>query len=361
VEAWRSDNYGIAWFQTGLNGVEDTWVSATGQFVAGVSNPQGGGISYVVYSTDYGRSWAGVNMTTVTGSGTTYRTINGSADGSILVLGSVNSSEGSPSFTGDGLLRIARQGRPSYSLSGVLDVELVHTGIVNLNSGVYTLDWANRIDLTKYNIKYEISINYSYLASQSTNPAFIELGLNSVRGSSIGSGSSFFQRPVVTNWTNTIIQGSPGLSDVFNQTHRHRFYCGYRPPSTWGPDYRNRQYLSGELSMNRRATADPFYAQDATGNSYEILNKFTSDHYILVKNQFTTEHYIYTPDYSVLNDQHQRIHGSSLWNPSAGNQWANNLAIGINNITLYFSDQANQSAYYARPAEIQYRIYRVRK
>jgi hypothetical protein len=113
--------------------------------------------------------------------------------------------------------------------------------------------------------------------------------------------------------------------------------------------------------MNRRATADPGYAQDATGNSYEILNKFTSDHYILAKNQFTTEHYIYTPDFSEVGNQHQRIRGSALWTPSAGSQWANNLAIGINNITLYFSEQGNQSIYYARPAEIQYRIYRVRK
>lgn len=359
VETYRSDNYGVTWFNGGINGVEDIWVSATGQFVAGVSNPQGQGISYVVLSTDYGRFYTGVNMTAATGSTTTYRTINGSADGTILVLGSVNSTEGG--FIGDGLLRIARQGRPSYSISGIQDVELFQTGILNINSGSYILNWATRIDLTQYNIKYEISINYDYLASQNANAAYIELGLNSVRGSSIGSGSSLFQRPVVTNWTNTIIQGTAGYSDAFNQTYRHRFYCGYRPPSTWGPDYRNRQYLSGEISLNRRATADPGYAQDATGNSYEILNKFTSDHYILVKNQYTTEHYIYTPDFSVVNDQHQRIHGSSLWNPSAGSQWANNLAIGINNITLYFSDVGNQSVFYARPAEIQYRIYRVNK
>jgi hypothetical protein len=380
VENRRSDNYGMDWYGGGLNGVEDIWVSGTGQFVAGVSNPQGSGISYFVYSTDYGRSFLSVGNP-ASSVNNTYRTINGSADGSILVLGSVNFTEGG--FAGDGKIRIAREGQQNiqdfqvtgggtiskangiYSLnipSSLASEQLWFRGIANINSGTYSLDWTTRIDLTQYDIRYKIDINYDYLVSQSTNPAFIELGLNSVRGSSIGAGSSMFQRPVVTNWTNTIIQGTPGFSDAFNQTYRHRFYCGYRPPSTWGTDYRNRQYLSGELSMNRRATADPFISPDHSVNSYEILNKFTSDHYILVKNQFNnTEHYIYTPDFSEVNNQHQRIHGSALWNPSAGSQWANNLAIGINNITLYFSDVNNQSVYYARPAEIQYSIYRVNK
>ena len=364
-QAYRSENYGYYWYPAGMNSIADIWVSGTGQFIAGVSVPNSAVIDnqqysrFLAYSVDYGRTIQIYSL----GNTTTFRTINGSADGSVLVVGSVNFSEGSnPSYSGDGLIRIARQGRPSYSISGFQDVELFHTGISNINSGAYSLNWATRIDLTQYNIKYEISINYDYLASQSANPAFIELGLNSVRGSANSTGSSSYQVPVVTNWTNIINNGAFGYADEYNQTYRHRFYCGYRPPSTWGPDYRNRQYLSGELSMNRRAAADTGYSPDYSVNSYEILNKFTSDHYIMVKKASSnTEHYIYSPDIVAAGDQHQRIHGTAIWNAAAGSQWTNNLAIGINNLTLYFSDNNNQSSFYARPAEIQYRIYRVRK
>jgi hypothetical protein len=377
VENRRSDNYGNDWYGGGLNGVEDIWVSATGQFVCGVSNPQGGGTPYLTYSSDYGRTFAGIGNP-ASSVNNTYRTINGSADGSVLVLGSVNFSEGV--FVGDGKIRIAREGQQNiqdfqvtgngtiskangiYSLnipSTLASEQLIYKGLVNINSGVYTLTWPTRIDLTQYKLKYEIFINYSYLASQLPQ-AFIELGLNSVRGSSIGSGSSLFMRPCVTNWTNNITNGTGGINE-YNQSYRHRFYCGYRAASTWGNDYRNRQVLSGEIILNRRASADPGYAQDATGNSYEILNRFTSDHHLLVKNLYTTEHYVWSPDFSTDPDHHQRIHGSALWNPTAGSQWANNLAVGINDITLYFSDVNNQSVYYARPAEIQYSIYRVNK
>jgi hypothetical protein len=102
---YRSDDYGVSWTsQPIINGCEDVWVSATGQFVATISNPQGGGILYLGISTDYGRNFTGINM----GTSTTYRAINGSGDGSVLVLGSVNTTEAG--FPGDGLLRIARSG-----------------------------------------------------------------------------------------------------------------------------------------------------------------------------------------------------------------------------------------------------------
>ena len=377
VEARRSDNYGIDWYGAGINGMEDIWVSATGQFVCGVSNPQDQGRSYFVYTADYGRSWLGL-PNPASSVNNTYRTINGSADGSILVLGSVNFSEGG--FAGDGKIRIAREGQQNiqdlqvtgagtiskangiYSLilpSTIASEQLIFRGRVNTNAGSYILNWTTGIDLIEYDIRYKIDINYDYLASPSLNPALIELGLNQVRGSSVATGSASFH-PVVTNWTNTVNNGSGGVEE-FNSSYRHRFYCGYRPPSTYTADYRNRQYLSGVISLNRRESADPGYAQDATGNSYEILNKFTSDHYLLVKNANNNEHYIYSPGVVDTHFQHQRIHGTALWNASGDNQWANNLATGINNITLYFSDEANQEVFYARPAEILYSIYRVNK
>lgn len=370
-----SDDYGStwAWFSDEqARGATAAFVSPGGNLMITIHDPIYN--SRIRYSTNYGRNWINaINFDTIFTisdnlSGATLRTLASNHDGSLLLMRSNNANVIYRSFEERGKLQLAATSvglsiTPAfgggYILNNTSTSDLIHTGIVNINSGVYTLDWTTRIDLTQYNIKYEIALNYSYLASQAP-AAFIEMGLNGVRGSSISTGNSLYMLPVVTNWTNNIINGTGGIQG-YNQSYRHRFYCGYRAASTWGNDYRNRQILSGELSMNRRATADPFYAQDATGNSYEILNRFTSDHYMAVKNSFTNEHYIWSPDFAYDTDQHQRILGSALWNSAAGSQWANNLAIGINNIVLYFSDVGNQSVYYSRPAEIQYRIYRVRK
>ena len=376
-----SDDYGSSWAWFGdeqARGATAAFVSPGGNLMITAHDPIYN--SRIRYSIDYGRNWSNaINFDTVFTisdnlGGATLRTLASNHDGSVLLMrasaaavyrcieerGRLSTAIGNydlivtPAFGG------------GHTIVSTPTVTLMHTGTVNITDGTYNLGWSNRIDLTQFNIRYEISLNYSYLASQASY-AFIGMGLNSVSSFGVQS-SNAFQMPSVTNWTNTINNGTFGGAEVYDQTYRARFYCGYRPPSTWGPDYRNRQVLTGEISMNRRTTVDPFIVTDYSVNSYEILNKFTSDHHIMVKSPSNnTEHYIYSPNTAATNDQHQRVNGTALWNAAAGGKWTENqgsgnaLSQGINNIALFFQDATTPGTTYPRPAEIQYRIYRVKK
>jgi hypothetical protein len=373
-QVYRSDNYGETW-ATGLGGgQEEVWVSATGQFVAMVSNawawnvaPYNGFI--VSCSFDYGRQGTFDNNYALMGQNT-IRTINGSGDGSVLVLGSVNQTEGG--VAGDGKIRIARSGQINlYDRLFATDIVLWYSGIINVNDGVYNCVWPTtaKIDLTKFNIRYEIDINYNYLPSQATAPSYIQMGLNAVTSTShTPPGTN--KTHSVTNWTNIVNNGaSNGTAEEYNQTYRNRFYCGYRPPSTWTADYRNRQRLSGEISYNRRTTDDPGISPDYSANSREIINRYTSDHILVTRTLASNndEWYVYSNPSPDTNDQHHRIHGTSIWNASAGYLWTANegtevaLSQGINNIALAFQDVTTPTTTYARPAEVIYRIWRVKK
>jgi hypothetical protein len=130
VLVWRSDNYGSSWVQAfGWNSIEEIWISGTGQFVLGVSvpNPYISNNRYLCISVDYGISTTYLSL----GNTTLFRTLNGSADGSVLVLGSANQTEGG--FTGDGKIRIAREGQQN-----IQDFSVVG-GTIAKSSGVYTL------------------------------------------------------------------------------------------------------------------------------------------------------------------------------------------------------------------------------
>ena len=236
--------------------------------------------------------------------------------------------------------------------------------------GTYNLTWptTSKIDLTQFNIRYEIDINFDYLLNQSNNNSYIQLGLNEVTSTS-GAGESGARVHSVTNWTNIIHNGtSMGAADEFNQTYRNRFYCGYRPPSTWNATYRNRLRLSGEISYNRRTTSDPGISPDYSSNSREILNKFNCDHYVINKsNANDTEWYVYSLTGADQIEGHQRIHGTSIWNATGGSLWTANegtntaLSQGVYNIALAFQDLTTTTTTYAREAEVSFRIYRVRK
>jgi hypothetical protein len=180
-----------------MNSIEDIWVSGTGQFMVGVSVPNTGvidGLQYrrfLVYSVDYGRTVQILSLSNTT----TFRTINGSADGSVLVLGSGNISEGSPSYSGDGFIRVARQGQQN-----IQDLT-VTGGTITKSSGTYTLNvpisynWDNNIysgalssavvnfnptlpqplDLNTYS--YEVAIDCYMNANPGT---WVALGFNEV-------------------------------------------------------------------------------------------------------------------------------------------------------------------------------------
>ena len=384
---YRSDDYGTTWAQFNAPGYEDVWVSATGQFVVMVSNawtwnlaPYNGVI--VVYSRDYGRqdTFSIFNL----GQTSTIQNINGSGDGSVLVLGSLSITQSG--FAGDGKIRIARQGQQNiqdlsvvggtivkasgtYTLTN--DVVLWYSATPYFTSqGTYNLTWptTSKIDLTQFNIRYEIDINFDYLLNQSNNNSYIQLGLNEATSTS-GAGESGAKVHSVTNWTNIVNNGtSIGAADEFNQTYRNRFYCGYRPPSTWNTDYRNRLRLSGEISYNRRIASDPGISPDYSSNSREILNKFNCDHSVVTKSDANnTEWYVYSLAGIDQIEGHQRIHGTSIWNASGGNLWTANegtntaLSQGVYNISLAFQDLTTTTTTYARGAEVNIRIYRVRK
>jgi hypothetical protein len=163
--------------------------------------------------------------------------------------------------------------------------------------------------------------------------------------------------------------GGSGTAQEYNQSYRNRFYCGYRPPSTWAADYRNRQRLSGEISYNRRTTADPGISPDYSANSREIINRYTSDHILITRTTAANndEWYVYSNPGPDTPDQHHRIHGTSIWNASAGYLWTANensntaLSQGIYNIALYFQDLTTPISTNFRPAELNYRIWRVKK
>jgi hypothetical protein len=382
--AARSADYGYSFSNLGLNGIEEFWVSATGQFVCAVSNPQtGSGASYLYHSEDYGRVFSGV-ANPASSVSNLYRTIGGNADGSILVLGSPGNDSG---FSGDGKIRITRQAQQNiselalttgggtlekvgglYTLTVEKDYSLHYAGILtadNNNDGAYNLSWANivsPIDLETNNIRYEIFISFNFAQSQIAGGIGFELGLNGVKSTGYAAPAADARwRTAVTNWTNTIVAGgsNPETAQEFNQTFVNRFYCGERRASTWSPSYRNRVHLKGEISMNRRLNVEAGYVlagnTDNSVNSRIIVNQFNCEHFV---DSGINDWYIYAEGGSNNSEQYNRIHGTAIWNARAHDLWANNLASGIQSINILMGTIADPITYMPRGAEVQFRIYR---
>jgi hypothetical protein len=154
---WRNDNYGDAFSWTeiiGFHGAEDIWVSATGQFVAVVSSPLSGGVSYVFYSSDYGRIWTA----TIMGTSTTFRSMNGSADGSILVIGSIAVEEAG--FPGTGFIRIAKQYSPNLIINlSVMAISSIDGYINNGWGPSIVINWD--FNNYEYDIQFDLQIETS--------------------------------------------------------------------------------------------------------------------------------------------------------------------------------------------------------
>jgi hypothetical protein len=378
VAVWRSDNYGSGWVQAvGWNSIEEIWVSGTGQFVLGVSvpNPYLSNNRYLCISVDYGIS---ILQYHALGNTTLFRTLNGSADGSVLVLGSASGEEGG--FQSDGKIRIARQG-----LQNIQDLSVVGGTIAKLG-GVYTLTndvvlWVSSvltrtntsvipltfqaIDLTQFNIQYEFDINWNHAPSGTTIPdCFIEMNLNGISTAAIflpqNQTGAF---PAQTNWTNAITEGNTTTVSDINQSYRQRFFTGYAPLQVQTTTFRNRTRISGELSLSRRITGESGITDNSI-NSRQLLNKFNCDN-SLIQNISTTQWYSYAPANSGSSEwaySHQRIHGTAIWELSAGDFWSAGptpFNAGISNLTLFFSTLAYGVV--NRSAETSCRIYRVRK
>ena len=388
VAAYRSDNYGGSWVLAGMNSIEDIWVSGTGQFMAGVSVPNTSlsNNRYLVYSSDYGQTVQAhpVSNTTL------LRTINGSADGSILVIGSASGEEGG--FQSDGKIRIARQGQQNIQDLSILGGTLSKVG------GIYTIstdelwfsggfeiqtgnpqfkvdfDWlsAGKIDLTQYNIRYEIDCYWSTGTNSYIYPL---LSINDVRNIDVeGTNPNISHDPLsgLTNWTNNINNGTYGGSEVYTQTYNNRFFAGYFPGSSTNGNagannlQRQRSLIKGTLSVHRRPTGQTGIV-DAAQNTRDIFNVFTCDNY--TTRFYSGMSYLMNSnaqqgiDYGV---NHQRINGTGIM--AAESVWTydatlNNsqMANGIFRIGFHLSEGGTTTLHRPRAAHYTYRIYRERK
>jgi hypothetical protein len=382
-QAYRSDSYGApgTWVPANMNSIEDIWVSATGQFMAGVSVPNTGvidGLQYrrfLVYSVDYGRTVQILSLSNTT----TFRTINGSADGSVLVLGSGNISEGSPSYSGDGFIRVARQGQQNIQdltvtggtitkLGGVYtltnDVVLWASGslITSTDTATPFMDWsstAGNIDLTLFNIRYEIECNWDYSASVYP-AAFIHIAPNNITASDYqndpNTGNTFVGG--VTNWTNIMADGAWGnITGEFNQSYRNRFMGGFANQISAGlTEQRCRTLLNGELMLQSRPTGQSGITDPST-EERNIFNRFTCNNYTTqrVSGSWLT----YQISGNDFQNSHMRQDGTAIF--SAQSYWNGFLASGINRLGLRLNDGLDTTITRPRGAHYVYRIYRVRK
>ena len=301
---YRSDDYGVSWTsQPNINGCEDVWVSATGQFVATISNPQGGGILYLGISTDYGRNFTGINM----GTSTTYRAINGSGDGSVLVLGSINFTDGG--FAGTGFIRVVREGQQN-----IQDLSVTGGGgTLSKSSGVYTLNvpitynWDNNIysgilspavvnfnptltqslDLNTYS--YEVAIDCYMNAGPGS---WIALGFNEVVNNSAADAQHY-----------AINVGWYGLSDQSKSTdyYQHNTYVNIAGDTYVGEKqirFILEKYIdpkNGVKGVRAVGTYDSFYKTDAT----------TAHAVVSANKQFFTKYVVGLPFISTVIDNAQ--------------------------------------------------------
>jgi len=390
---YRSVNYGASgsWVLAGMNSIEELWVSGTGQFIGGISVPNTSlsNNRYFVYSVDYGQT---IQIHSL-GNTTLFRTINGSADGSVLVIGSAEETEGSnPSYTGDGLIRIARQGQQNIQdlivLGGTLSKangvytiatdELWFSGGFEIQTGnpQFKVDFdflsAGKIDLTQYNIRYEIDC---YWSTGTWSYIYPLLSINDVLNTDVpGTNPDIAYGPLSgeTNWTNHISNPTFGVSEEFVQAYRNRFFAGYFPASTTNGsapaniNIRQRSLIKGTLSLHRRPAAQVGIT-DASVNARDILNVFTCDNY--ATQFYSGMSYLLSSgtqhgtDYGV---NHQRINGTGIftsepvWTYDAiggGSQ----MAVGIFRLGLLLVEGASVSTTRPRAAHYTYRIYRERK
>jgi hypothetical protein len=365
---WYSDNYGIAWYQAAMNSIEEIWVSGTGQFVCGISVPNTGlnNNRYAVYSSDYGRTFQihAVSNTTL------LRTINGSADGSVLVIGSTNQTEGV--FASDGLLRIARQGQQNIqdlsvvggTLSKLNGVYTLTSDVVLWSSGQTTISTATAfvnfdiasINLNLYNIRYEIDCYWNLSVSTA---AFITMSLNNFASIDGDNNTNTADSTIgaITNWTNNIHNGIYGSTGVYDQGYRNRFYCGYSPTVGNQAQWRYRTLMRGELSLHYRPQGQAGVTDTST-TERTIYNRFSCENYTT---SFVAFNSIYGANSNNLDSNHQRINGTAVW--GAEINWNSNgtFSNGITQIGIRMLDGVDIFTTKPRTALYVTRIFRVRK
>ena len=378
---YRSEDYGATWAPFNSPGYEDVWVSATGQFVAMMTNAWTWNAPYngivVAYSRDYGRTYGLANM-----GQNTIHTINGSGDGSVLVLGSLSFSQSG--FAGDGFIRVARQGQQNIQDLTVTGGTLTKVGgvytytlpnyteelwtssiaVINAHNPSFPFGSAGSISLDQYNIRYEIEC-YFYNGNGNAPYAYIQLSLNDVTATDSPSQNDpnttltgFLSS--LTNWTNHINNGT--IEDTnpteFNQCFRNRFYCGYSPFVGVPDSFRYRTIIKGTLSLNHPAVQAGI--TDHSTNERNIYNQFSCENYTSSQPTIGGIHWFYGATDQDITNNHQRIIGTSLY--AAETFWTSaGYNNGINRIGLRFIEGFDIATTIIRNAQYRYRIYRVRK
>ena len=224
------------------------------------------------------------------------------------------------------------------------------------------MDWssfAGNIDLTLFNIRYEIECNWNYSDSVYP-PAFIHIAPNNITASDYQSDSNTSSTFVggVTNWTNIMSGDTWGTTQEFNQSYRNRFMCGFAHQISGSlTEYRCRTILNGEMMLQTRPTGQSGIT-DPSPEERNIFNRFTCNNYTTqrVSGNWHTYNVF---NYNDIQNSHMRIDGTAIF--GAQSFWNEFLASGINRIGLRLNDGFNVNDTRPRGAHYIYRIYRVRK
>ena len=384
-----SDDYGSNWFFFGdsqAGGATAAFVSPGGNFMITAHNTAYN--SQIRYSTDYGKNWTtAYNLNAIMGTDT-IRALASNHDGSHLLVGGSVAAAIYRSFE--------ERGRLS-SVVGSRDLTITPAfggGYTLFNNPVETLwfsggfevtsatplfnidfDWApaGKIDLTQYNLRYEIEC---YWNTGTPYHAFPLLVINRVKNTDVPGVNdnqlAYDGLSGLTNWTNTINNGAWQGGESYNQTYRNRFFAGYFPPSTTNlnapatDQIRQRSLLTGTLSLHKRPLGQAGIT-DPSVNARDILNKFHCDNYAT---RFTNGmSYLLNSnsqqgiDYAV---NHHRMDGTAIF--PAESVWSYNaidanssMANGIVRLGFYLCDGFNIADTRTRAGYYTYKIYRVRK
>ena len=385
-----SDDYGSGWTWFGdeqARGARAAFVSPGGNLMITAHSSYSGYDSRIRYSTDYGRKWTNaISLNTILGS-STIRTLASNHDGSVLLVATGSDAAIYRCVEERGKLELVAGSRDltmtpafggGYTLLNNPTTTLWFSGGFEIQTGgpQYKVDFdflsAGKIDLTQYNIRYEIDC---YWSTGTWSYVYPLLSINDVLNTDVpGTNPNVSHDPLsaLTNWTNNINNGTYGGSEVYAQTYNNRFFAGYFPGSSTNGSagannlQRQRTLIKGTLSLHRRPAAQVGIT-DAAQNARDIFNIFTCDNYserfysgMLYLMNSNAQQGI---DYGI---NHQRINGTGIF--AAESVWSYNamgagtaLAGGVSRIGFHLSEGGTTTTHRPRAAHYTYRIYRERK
>lgn len=246
--------------------------------------------------------------------------------------------------------------------TGPADYLLWYTGSQTVTTATYpSFDFTSKgkIDLSLYNIEYEIDINWDR-ASAGCNFAFIQLGLNGVSSDAYSINNAY------TTWTNNIADPSQGNGvSYFDQHYNQRFFCGYTPGQGSGSTYRYKSLLKGKLTMSYRTSGQttdlPAYP-DPSLDSRVLHNRFTCDSNV-IEYVSSGQYKFYTNASGDLGSAQQEISGASFWEMSYSNQYtsgsSNSISNGVYSIQFLLNNNAGTSQ--NRNFNANIRIWRIKR